>query len=96
MLRNYYHKGHKWRMEGMNSTGWWFTGGTSFMSNGYVIYTNGLDGYPPNPTAVAQGNTYAYRLFDQRSMDKRSSYYQFTASLKAIADRAAANERQFL
>lgn len=96
MLRNYYHKGRRFRLEGMDSTGWWFTGGTSFMSNGYVIYTNGLDGYPPNPTAVAQGNTYAYRLFDQRSMDKRSSYYQFTASLKAIADRAAANERQFL
>lgn len=96
MLRNYYHKGKDWRMEGMNSKGWWFNGGTSFMSNGYVIYSNGLDGEPPNPTAVAQGNTYAYRLFDQRSIDKRSSYYQFTTQLKAIADKTAANESKFL
>ena len=38
--------------QGYGSKGWWFTGAGSFISNGYVIYTNGLDGYAPNPIAV--------------------------------------------
>lgn len=52
------------RIDGYDQNGWWFTGGTSFMSNGYVIYTDGLDDWPPNPTAIAQGRTYESRLFD--------------------------------
>lgn len=48
----YYKKGTT-RLEGMNSKGWWFDGGTSFMSNGYVIYYNGLNDELPNPTALA-------------------------------------------
>ena len=63
LSKNYY-KGDSLRVEGMNSSGWWFTGGSSFMSNGYVIYKNGLDGNPPNPNAVLQGRAYDYRLFD--------------------------------
>lgn len=95
LTQNYY-KTESPRIQGYDSKGWWFTGGTSFMSNGYVIYTNGLDGWPPNPTAIAQGRTYESRLFDQRSMDQRSSYYQFTSQLRAIANRAAANEKRYL
>lgn len=93
--KNYY-KGDSLRIEGINSSGWWFTGGSSFMSNGYVIYKNGLDGNPPNPNAVLQGRAYDYRLFDQRSMDVRASYYQFISHLQAVADKAAANERKYL
>lgn len=79
-LRRYYYKGGTERtIHGYDSKGWWFTGAGSFMSNGYVIYKNGLDGDLPNPTAIQQGLTYRSRLFDERSMDKRSSYYQFTA-----------------
>ena len=37
-LTQRYYKGKTSRTEGIDSTGWWFTGGTSFMSNGYVIY----------------------------------------------------------
>lgn len=95
LTQNYY-KTESPRIQGYDSKGWWFTGGTSFMSNGYVIYTDGLDGWPPNPTAIAQGRTYESRLFDQRSMDQRSSYYQFTSQLRAIANRAAANEKRYL
>lgn len=71
-----YYKGKDSRTitEGMNSKGWWFTGGKSFMSNGYVIYKNGLDGNPPNPTAMLQGFEYNRRLFDYKSMDSRASY----------------------
>lgn len=82
--------------QGYDQNGWWFTGGTSFMSNGYVIYLKGLDDEPPNPFAVKQGSTYVYRMFDKRSMDKRASYYQFTSYLKQIADKAATNEQKYL
>lgn len=95
-LTQRYYKGKTSRTEGIDSTGWWFTGGTSFMSNGYVIYKNGLDGYPPNPTALAQGTTYDYRMFDQRSLNPRSSYAQFITYLSKIADQAAANEEAYL
>lgn len=84
------------RIEGMGSKGWWFTGGSSFVSNGYVIYTSGLDGWLPNPNALLQGETFDTRMFDTRSMDKRSSYYQFINQLQQIAARAAANESAFL
>jgi len=73
-----YYNSNNMSMEGFTSNGWWFTGGTSFMSNGYVIYRDGLGGYDPNPFAIKQGNSYNSRLFDSRSMDKRSSYYKFT------------------
>lgn len=95
LRRNYYKKSTT-RLTGMDQNGWWFTGGSSFMSNGYVIYKSGLDGNPPNPTALLQGNTYAYKLFDYRSTDKRSSYSQFTTHLHSVAERAAENEERFL
>ena len=63
LSQNYY-KGNQRRIEGLDSKGWWFTGGTSFMSNGYVIYKDGLDSWAPNPNAIAQGITYDYRMFD--------------------------------
>jgi len=53
LSKNYY-KGKTTRYHGLTGpTTWWFTGGTSFMSNGYSIYRRGLGGYEPNPTAVA-------------------------------------------
>jgi hypothetical protein len=55
-----------------------FTGGKSFMSNGYVIWRNGLAGEPPNFYGVRQGSTYADRMFYIRSLDVRSSFYKFT------------------
>lgn len=91
-----YYNSNNMSMEGFTSNGWWFTGGTSFMSNGYVIYRDGLGGYDPNPFAIKQGNSYNSRLFDSRSMDKRSSYYKFTKQLSEIANRAAASEKRFL
>ena len=74
--RDYYKGNTRRDINGYNTQkGWWFTGGTSFMSNGYVIYTKGLNNNPPNPTALAQGRTYESRLFDERSTNPRSSYY---------------------
>lgn len=95
LSQNYY-KGNQRRIEGLDSKGWWFTGGTSFMSNGYVIYKDGLDSWAPNPNAIAQGITYDYRMFDQRSLDSRASYAQFIKYLTDIADRAAQNEKKYL
>jgi hypothetical protein len=46
-----------------------FSGGTSFMSNGYVIWKQGLDGDEPNWLAKQQGNTYIQRMFYDRSLD---------------------------
>lgn len=54
------------------------------MSNGYVIWKNGLDGEKPNPYAVKQGNTYIDRMFYTRSMDVRSSFYEFVGFLYRI------------
>lgn len=95
-LSREYYAGGDTRIEGMNSKGWWFTGGSSFMSNGYVIYTNGLDGWLPNPNAILQGRTYDFRLFDARSMDQRASYFKFITQLQQIVDKAAANEEAYL
>ena len=53
-----YYAGGKSRIEGWDSKGWWFTGAGSFVSNGYVIYSNGLDGWLPNPNAILQGSTF--------------------------------------
>ena len=91
-----YYAGGKSRIEGWDSKGWWFTGAGSFVSNGYVIYSNGLDGWLPNPNAILQGSTFQTRLLDTRSMDKRSSHFQFISQLQAIADKAAADERKYL
>ena len=95
-LTSEYVAGKTARIQGMGQHGWWFTGGTSFMSNGYVIYKKGLEGYPPNPIALGQAGTYQNRMFNYRSMDKRSSYYQFITQLQTIAERAAANEERYL
>lgn len=95
-LSTHFYSGNKTRIEGWDSKGWWFTGGGSFVSNGYVIYSNGLDGWLPNPNAILQGSTFQARLLDTRSMDKRSSHYQFISQLQAIADKAAADEHKYL
>lgn len=95
LLSRHYASGDS-RIEGMNSKGWWFTGGGSFMSNGYVIYVNGLDGWLPNPNALAQGFEYDKRIFDTRSMDKRASYFKFISTLRQVAEKAAAGEEKYL
>ena len=95
-LKDYFYSGDEERVEGYGSQGWWFTGGASFVSNGYVIYKNGLDGWLPNPTAVLQGRTFNERLLDTRSQDVRSSYAEFIDQLETIAARAALNEEKYL
>lgn len=66
------------------------------MSNGYVIWKNGLDGEKPNPYAVKQGNTYIDRMFYTRSMDVRSSFYEFVDFLYRIQRKEAEKEKRFL
>lgn len=73
-----------------------FGGGTSFMSNGYVVYPGGLQGQEPNPYAVKQGNSYIDKMFYIRSTDVRSSFYQFIEYLKALGDQEAAKEQAYL
>ena len=95
-LDDIFYAGNTGRIEGLDSKGWWFTGGKSFVSNGYVIYTDGLDGWLPNPNGLLQGDTFVARNLDRRSDDKRSSYYQFVNKLQQVAARAAANEESYL
>lgn len=97
LLSRYYYKENSFRLESMDEKGWWFTGNKSFMSNGYAIYANGLDGDPPNPTAVAQGQGYAIRFFvDRAENDARSSYAQLISYLVRIATRAEQNEKALI
>ena len=73
-----------------------FSGGTSFMSNGYVIWKNGLAEQEPNWFAVQQGSTYVNKMFYSRSLDQRSSFYQFTKFLLQIQQKEAQKERTFI
>ena len=73
-----------------------FSGGTSFMSNGYVIWRNGLAGQEPNWFGVKQGSTYVDKMFYIRSMDQRSSYYHFLSYLETIQKKEADKERAYL
>ena len=73
-----------------------FSGGTSFMSNGYVIWKNGLAGEDPNWLAKQQGSTYVDRMFYTRSMDQRSSFYAFVQFLNQIVEKEATKERRFV
>lgn len=73
-----------------------FNGGTSFMSNGYVIWNDGLSGQEPNWFAVSQGNTYARKMFYTRSLDVRSSFFQFANFLTKIQTKEANKERTYL
>ena len=73
-----------------------FSGGTSFLSNGYVIWRNGLAGQEPNYFARQQGGTYVNRMFYTRSLDTRSSFYQFTHYLAQIQQKEADKERAYL
>lgn len=84
-----------------NLMGHAFTGGTSFMTNRYVIWRKGLKGGSdqparPNWYAVQQGETYADKMFFKRSMDKRSSYYQFITFLEKIEKKEADKERRLI
>lgn len=73
-----------------------FSGGTSFMSNGYVIWKKGLAGEDPNWLAKQQGSTYIDRMFYTRSMDQRASFYAFVQFLSQIVEKEAAKERRFV
>lgn len=73
-----------------------FSGGTSFMTNGYIIWQNGLDGEEPNWFAKQQGTTYVDRMFYDRSLDQRSSFYKFTEFLSQIQQKEAVKERDFI
>ena len=74
-----------------------FTGNGSFMANKYVIWRQGLKGEGvvrnPNWYALKQGNTYIKRMFYDRSMDKRASYYQFIEFLKKVEKKEADKEK---
>lgn len=80
----------------LSQQGWWFTGGGSFMSNGYVIYKNGLEPDLPNPNGLLQGATYLNRMFDNPIISNRSSLGQLINQLNTMADVQAANEAAFL
>jgi len=81
-------------IEGMDKQkGWWFTGNGSFVSNGYVVYVNGLDGNDPNPIATGQFKT---SLMDSTNTSKKTAFSSFIGTLKAIADAAAASEEKYL
>lgn len=66
------------------------------MSNGYVIWRNGLDGEDPNWLAKQQGTTYVDRMFYDRSLDQRSSFYKFTEFLLRIQQKEANKERNYI
>lgn len=70
-----------------------FGGKGSFMTNYYSIWYTGLDGEAPNWYGVRQGNTYASRMFDIKSMDVRASFYKFYTYLLQIASKEAQKER---
>ena len=96
LSQNYY-KGKTTRYHGLTeSTTWWFTGATSFMSNGYSIYRRGLGGYEPNPTAVQQGLTYEDRMFNIKSTNIRASYGQFLDYLRKIIATQSEIEERYL
>lgn len=96
LSQNYY-KGKTTRYHGLTeSTTWWFTGATSFMSNGYSIYRRGLGGYEPNPTAVSQGLTYEDRMFNIKSTNIRASYGQFLDYLRKIIAAQSEIEERYL
>lgn len=96
LSQNYY-KGKTIRYHGLTeSTTWWFTGATSFMSNGYSIYRRGLGGYEPNPTAVQQGLTYEDRMFNIKSTNIRASYGQFLDYLRKIIAAQSEIEERYL
>lgn len=77
-------------------TNGFFGGNKSFMTNGYVIWRNGLDGDPPNPYGVYQGDTYIQRMLYDRSLDVRSSFYKLLVYLQAIQKKLATTERNFI
>ena len=74
----------------------YFTGGSSFMSNGYVIWRDGLAGEAPNLYGVKQGGTYVTKMFYSRSLDVRSSFYKFVTYLQAIQKKEADKEQQYI
>ena len=76
--------------------GFRFGGGTSFMSNGYVIWRKGLADDEANWLAKHQGETYIDRMFYIRSLDWRSSFYKFITFLNQIQYKEAKKERQFI
>ena len=81
----------------MNETGKGAFGGKgSFLTNYYAIWRNGLNGEAPNWYAVKQGETYAKRMFYDRSMDPRASFYKFYNYLIAVANKEAKKEARFV
>lgn len=76
-----------------------FNGNKSFMSNGYVIWREGL-GDPrckePNFFAVRQGETYVDRMFYLRSLDERASFGKFVSFLESIQKKEEIKEQEFL
>lgn len=73
-----------------------FGGAGSFLTNYYAIWRKGLNEELPNFYGVKQGETYANRMFYNRSMDPRASFYKFYNYLIAIAEKEANKEREFV
>lgn len=78
----------------------YFGGSGSFMTNGYAIWQKGLAGDDgkryPNPYAVWQGNTHVQRMLYARSLDSRSSFYEFISYLERLQKKEADKERRFI
>ena len=94
-IKQIHYKSQSARIDGMDSKGWWFQGAGSFIRNGYVIYTNGLDGYPPNPIALGHGNELQSRLVDP-SLANNSIFMRFINQLLKVADAQAENEDKYI
>lgn len=73
-----------------------FTGGTSFMTNHYAIWKDGLAGQGANWYAVHQGNTYIDKMFYSRSMNEQSSYYKFLDFLERIERKESKKEKEMI
>lgn len=69
-----------------------FTGGTSFMTNHYAIWRKGLGKQSPNWYAVKQGETYAQRMFYDKSTNSQSSYSKLVNFLQRVEQKEAQKE----
>ena len=79
-----------------NKKGWWFAGNGSFVSNGYVIYKNGLDPHDPNPIALGYGENLTGNLLGNRDTETNAAFAKIVNVLKSIADASAASEEKYL
>ena len=76
--------------------GWWFTGNGSFISNGYVIYKNGLSPHDPNPIALGYGEGLTDSLLNNRNAEANAAFAKVIGILESVAKASAASEEKYL